>query len=166
MTSAPNGRLERTPGGHDLVVTRVFRAGVEDVWASITEPERTARWFGPWEGEAAPGHTVKVQMAFEEGTPWMDFRIDACDPPRRLAVSSVDEHGVWHVELVLAHENGRTELRLIHHLETTDGIGDVGPGWEYYLDMLAASRDGTPRPSFDDYFPAMKPHYEALRTEA
>ena len=95
MTNSPTGRLERTPGGGDLVVTRVFRAAVEDVWASITEPERTARWFGPWEGEAAPGRTVKVQMAYEEGAPWMDFRIDVCEPPRRLALSSAGESGGW-----------------------------------------------------------------------
>jgi len=38
----------------------------------------------------------------------------------------------------------------------------MGPGWEYYLDMLVAARDGTPAPVFDDYYPAMKPYYEAL----
>jgi uncharacterized protein YndB with AHSA1/START domain len=165
MTDSPTGRLEPTPDGTDLVLTRVFRAGVEDVWASITESDRTARWFGPWEGEAAPGRTVKVQMAHEEGAPWMDFRIDACDPPRRLAVSSAGESGVWHVELLLAYADGRTELRLVHHLETTDGIGEVGPGWEYYLDMLAAAREGTPGRDFTDYYPSMKPYYETLRTE-
>ena len=52
----------------------------------------------------------------------------------------------------------------MHHLDTTDGVGEMGPGWEYYLDMLVAARDGSPTPSFDDYYPAMKPYFEALPT--
>ncbi|GGT95339.1 hypothetical protein GCM10010177_62980 [Actinomadura citrea] len=37
--------------------------------------------------------------------------------------------------------------------------GEIGPGWEYYLDMLVAARDGSPEPDFDAYFPAMKPYF-------
>jgi hypothetical protein len=38
----------------------------------------------------------------------------------------------------------------------------VGPGWEYYLDNLVASRDGAPLPDFDDYYPAQAAYYESL----
>jgi uncharacterized protein YndB with AHSA1/START domain len=162
MTNPPMARLFPTADGRDLVLSRTFRAPIEDVWASVTESDRTARWFGPWEGDAAPGRTIKMQMAYEDQAPWMDVRIDACDPPRRLAVSATDEHGSWRLELLLEHADGRTELRLVHHLDTGDQIGDMGPGWEYYLDMLVASRDGSPTPKFDDYYPAMKPYYESL----
>jgi uncharacterized protein YndB with AHSA1/START domain len=160
MTSTPTAQLF----GTDLVLTRTFRAPVDDVWASVTEPDRTARWFGPWEGDAAPGRTIKVQMAYENPAGWMDMRIDACEPPRRLALSARDESGTWLIEVLLTERVGVTELRFVQHLETTEGIGEIGPGWEYYLDMLVASRDGTPRPSFDDYFPAMQPYFQALRT--
>lgn len=166
MTPIPTGRLFRTDAGSDLVLTRKFRALAEDVWACLTEPERTARWFGPWEGEAGPGRTVRVRMVFEEQTPWMEIRIDACDPPRRLAVSTVDEAGVWRLEVLLAEVDGDTELRLVHHLDTEEGLGEIGPGWEFYLDMLVASRDGTARPVFDDYYPSMKAYFEGLREEA
>ncbi|MEV8437273.1 SRPBCC family protein [Actinosynnema sp. NPDC051121] len=164
MTPTPTGRLFRTDMGSDLVITRTFRALADDVWASLTEPERTARWFGPWEGEAGPGRTVKVQMAFEEQEPWIEVRIDACDPPRRLALSMVDEAGTWRMELLLSEVDGVTELRLVHHLSTEEGIGEVGPGWEYYLDMLIASRTGAPLPTFDDYYPSQKAHFEAFTT--
>lgn len=164
MTPSPTGRLIRTAAGSDLVLTRTFRALADDVWASLTEPERTARWFGPWEGDAAPGRTVKVQMLFEEQEPWMELRIDACDPPRRLALSMVDEAGTWRLELLLSEVDGDTELRLVHHLSTEEGIGEVGPGWEYYLDMLVASRSGAPLPSFDDYYPSQKAYFEGLTT--
>ena len=69
MTPEPTGQLVPTPTGYDLILTRTYRAPVGDVWASVTEPERTARWFGPWRGEAAPGRTVEVQLVFEESAP-------------------------------------------------------------------------------------------------
>jgi uncharacterized protein YndB with AHSA1/START domain len=164
MISQPTGRLFATADGSELVVSRTFGAPIEDVWASVTESDRTARWFGAWEGDAAPGRMIKMQMAFEEQAPWFDVRIDACDPPRRLALTTIDESGKWRIELLLSHTDGRTELRLVHHLDTTDGVGEMGPGWEFYLDMLVAARDGSPAPSFDDYYPAMKSYFEALRT--
>lgn len=162
MSPVPTGRLSRTDTGLDLILTRVFQAPVEDVWASVTDPERTARWFGPWRGEGATGGTVQVQMAFEEERPWYDLRIEVCDPPRRLAVTMTDEWGVWRVEFLLSTVDGGTELRFIQHLDTDEGLADIGPGWEYYLDMLVASRSDAPRPDFDDYHPAMKSYFAEL----
>ncbi len=159
MSPKPTGRLV----GDDLVLTRTFRASIDDVWASLTDPARTARWFGPWRGDAAAGRTVQVQMVHEEGSPWMDMTIDACDPPRRLALSATDEHGAWHLEAELAESAGVTELRFTQHLTGTENVGEVGPGWEYYLDALVASRDGEQAPDFGDYYPAMKEHFEAQR---
>ncbi|SDI60001.1 SRPBCC family protein [Nonomuraea jiangxiensis] len=164
MNRLPTGELFRTDAGSDLVLTRSFRAPVEDVWASVTEPDRTARWFGPWEGDAAPGHMIKVRMLFEDQEPWIEMRVDACEPPRRLALSSTDEFGSWHVELLLSEAGGETLLRFVQHLDDEDQIGEVGPGWDYYLDMLVAARDGSPTPDFDTYYPAMKPYYVELST--
>jgi uncharacterized protein YndB with AHSA1/START domain len=159
MSPTPTGRLF----GHDLVLTRTFRAPIDDVWASLTDPARTARWFGPWEGDAAPGRPIKVQMVHEEGKPWMDMTIDACEAPRRLAISAGDEPDRWVLDMVLSESAGVTELRFTQHLTTTDGVGEVGPGWEYYLDTLVASRDEGPAPKWDDYYPAMKEHFETQR---
>ncbi len=164
MINPPAGGLFPTADGHDLILRRTFRAPIEDVWASVTESERTARWFGAWEGDAGPGQMIKMQMAYEDQAPWFDVRIDVCDPPRRLALSTTGESGSWRLEVLLSHADGQTELRFVHHLDTTEQIGEMGPGWEYYLDMLVASRDGLPTPSFDDYYPSMKPYYDALLT--
>ncbi|MEU9736639.1 SRPBCC family protein [Streptomyces sp. NPDC048002] len=162
MNPEPSGRLVPTPTGHDLILTRTYRAGVDDVWASVTESERTARWFGPWRGEAAPGRTIEVQMTFEESDAWIPVRVDACEAPHRLAVSTQDEAGAWSLELLLTEADGRTELRLVHHLTATGQLGEIGPGWEYYLDLLTVARTGGPRPGFEDYYPAQKAYFESL----
>ncbi|WP_017571325.1 SRPBCC family protein [Nocardiopsis halotolerans] len=165
MSTTPTGRLFAAGEGNELVLTRTFRAPADDVWRSVTEPERTARWFGPWEGEAGPGRTVRLQMAHEEGAPWCDLRVDACDPPHRLAVSMDDEAGVWPMELTLAESGGTTTLTLTHSLRAGAPLGEIGPGWEYYLDMLVASREGRDLPDFDDYHPAQKAYFEGLVPE-
>jgi uncharacterized protein YndB with AHSA1/START domain len=159
VSPTPTGRLF----GDDLILTRSFRAPIDDVWASLTEPDRTARWFGTWKGDAAPGRPVQVQMALEEGAPWMDMTIDACEPPRRLALSAVDDYGAWHLELTLAEAAGVTELTFTQHLTGEENVGEVGPGWEFYLDALVASREDRPLPDFGDYFPSMREHFEAQR---
>ena len=159
MSPTPTGRLF----GNDLVLTRTFRAPVADVWASLTDPERTARWFGPWQGDTGPGRPIKVQMVHEEGQPWMDMTIDACEPPRRLGLSAGAGDDRWLLEMELTEHDGVTELRFTQHLSTTEAVGEVGPGWEYYLDALAAARDGRPQPDFGDYYPAQKAYFEAQR---
>jgi uncharacterized protein YndB with AHSA1/START domain len=163
MSPPPTGKLIPTDAGRDLVLTRTLRAGIEDVWASITESERTARWFASWSGEAGPGKTIRYKMSFEgEDAPEADMRIDACEPPHHLAVSTVDEHGSWHLEARLAEADGETVLTLTHHLDDGVDVGSTGPGGEYYLDNLVSSRDGTPLPDFNDYFPAQQAYYEGL----
>ena len=59
MNPKPTGRLR----GDDLVLTRTFRAPLDDVWTSVTASESTARWFGPWE-RVEGDKKIRIQMAF------------------------------------------------------------------------------------------------------
>lgn len=163
MSPIPTGRLLQTRRGRDLVLTRTFRAGIEEVWASVTEPERTARWFGRWEGDSGPGRSVRLTMGFEAGAEPCDVLIEECDPPRRLVVSLDDAAGAWLMAVDLIERDGSTELRLTHHLDDSADVASTGPGWEYYLDNLVAAHVGEPLPSWDDYYPAQKAHYEQLK---
>ena len=155
MKPKPTGHID----GNDLILTRVFHAPIDDVWTSITKSESTARWFGPWEGEAGPGNVVRLQLVHEKGQPWTEVRIEECEAPRRLNLAMTDEFGTWRIELTLTQAADVTELRFVQHLSDRELAGDVGPGWEYYLDMLVAAREGKALPSFDDYYPAQKAHY-------
>jgi uncharacterized protein YndB with AHSA1/START domain len=164
MSLEPSGRLIATGVGRDLVLSRTFAAGIEDVWASITEPERTARWIASWTDEAGPGKTIKTRWLFEEGAPESEMLIEACEPPRRLAVRTDDEYGLWRLEASLEQAGELTTLELVHHLDERAEPRSIGPGWEYYLDMLGASRAGNPLPEYDDYL-VLQPHYEQLAPE-
>lgn len=157
MSPEPTGHLD----GNELIITRTFSACVDEVWASVTQPEQTALWFGRWEGEAGPGKVVRLQMLHEKGQPWSDVQIEECAAPNRLVVAMKDDYGDWRIELTLTRVGAATQLRFVQVLSDRTMAGEVGPGWEYYLDMLVAAREGKPLPSFDDYYPAQKAHYMA-----
>ncbi|RKS72277.1 uncharacterized protein YndB with AHSA1/START domain [Actinomadura pelletieri DSM 43383] len=165
MTPTPTGRLLATATGADLQLTRRFTTTIEDVWASITEPERTARWFAHWSGEGGAGTIAKLTLTHEEGQPQSDLTIIACEPPRRLEVEAVDEYGRWHLEARLAEADGVTTLTFVHHLDPDTDASTTGPGWEYYLDRLTAVISGGPEPSFDDYYPGQAAYYKGLTAE-
>lgn len=155
MCPKPTGHVS----GNDLILTRTFRAPIDDVWTSVTRSESTALWFGRWEGEAGAGKTVRLQLLHEKSQPWTDVLIEECAAPHRLVVVMKDDAGAWRIELTFTQKGDETELQLLQTLSDPKLAGDVGPGWEYYLDMLVAARAGKPLPSFSDYYPSQKAHY-------
>ena len=154
MNPKPNGRIR----GTDLVLTRAFRAPIDDVWTSVTHPDSTARWFGRWEGQGGAGQDIRVQMGFEKGAPWMDAHIEACEAPRNFLVTT--KMG-WRMELTLTQSGDTTTLEFVHHQINPKEVGEVGPGWEYYLDNLVAARANEPLPTFEMYYPSQKDYYLA-----
>ncbi len=173
MSPRPSGRVLRGPDGWDIALSRDVSDTVPNVWRDVTDPARTALWFGPWDGEGREGGIVAVRLAFEDGAPTSELRIDACDPGRRLAVTMLDDYGEWRLELLLESAEGSTDttrLTLVQHLgddeaAVADMVASVGPGWEYYLDMLVAARSGSALPEFDDYYPSQSAYYAAQVTQ-
>lgn len=159
MSPQPTGLVVPTSEGADLILTRTFRATIDDVWKSVTDPDRTARWFGRWEGDAGPGKYVTLHLGFEKDAPPGRVLIETCRPPHALAISMKDDFGHWRLELSLSQTGDVTTLTFVQHLTDTTSVGDTGPGWEYYLDMLIASRDGNPLPRFGDYYPAQRDYF-------
>ena len=149
MTRTPTGRIDREGEQWVLTLQREFRAPIEDVWASVTESERLARWIGTWTGDPTSGR-VAFTMTAEGATEPEEMEIRACVPPRLLEVTLVESEGV-------------TTLTFTQPDLDLDDAESVGPGWEYYLDRLAATETGTDLTAIDferDYYPAMLEHYQ------
>lgn len=136
ITGAP----ETIDGQDHLVLTRTFRAPIQDVWAALTESERLGRWFATWTGDPSTGR-VQVTWAFEEDMPTEPYLVEVCEEPTRLRVRNEndDPTQVWTLDLRLAEEAGVTTLRFAQVLTDRSLVTDVGPGWEYYLDRLEES---------------------------
>lgn len=160
MTPTPTGRVETTEVGRDLILERVLPGSIDDAWASLTESDRLARWYATWTGDARVGGTVTLSFVAEEGDATSEAQIVACDPPTHLAVRTQDQGSTWLLEATLtALGPARTQLRFVHHLDAETNAEEVGPGWEYYLDRLAAALAGEAMPDWDDYWPGLAAAY-------
>lgn len=172
MSSTPTGRRETRDFGEAVVLDRRFRAPVEDVWASLTEPARLQRWVGTWSGDPASGEVVFRMTAEGEEAPEEPLTILECRPPHVLRTQvrvagdgTGDSEQLWHWELALEESDGMTTLTFAQSTAGDVPVSDVGPGWEYYLDRLVVDRDGGDVATVDwarDYYPAMKEHYTQL----
>ena len=150
------GRRQTHDGKEVLVLERRFRAGIDDVWAAVTDPVRMQRWIGTWSGDPVSGSIAFRMTAEGDDVPEEVYDIDVCEPPRRFAVRSREaapfsEDGSgprvhWALRLQLSEAYGLTTLTFVQALADgslgTDMAARVGPGWEYYLDRLVAAMDG------------------------
>lgn len=165
-TTTATGHKEQRHGQPYLVMTREFRAPVDDVWAAVTESDRLARWIGTWSGDPAEGK-VLFQMRYEgDDASSEEFIIDECDPPHRLAITTEAPYEAdqvtWHLELDLAETDGVTTLTFAQSVPDPAMAESVGPGWDYYLDRMVVAESGGDVAAvvFDDYYPALSGHYK------
>lgn len=80
-------------------------------------------------------------MAYEEGKPWLDGTIERCSAPHVLTIRTRSAYGEKRLSFKLAEASGTTTLELVHHDVNRKAMRELGPGWEYYLDMLVAARE-------------------------
>jgi uncharacterized protein YndB with AHSA1/START domain len=158
----PTGRVADGPLGREIQLTRQFRAPIDAVWASMTESERLERWIGRWEGDPRTGRVDFYMTAEGEDPPAEEYRIEVCEPPHRFAGTTSVGEDQWRLRFELSESDGVTTLLFAQAM--VDDLGNVGPGWEYYLDRLdAALGDGdVAAVSWDAYYPAMRAHYDGL----
>ena len=139
------GQVTEVPEGVQVQVRRSGPDPIEDVWAALTESDRTARWIGTYEGERRVGGSGTLTMTHEEQSVGEPMRIVECDPPRRLVVEWESEQA-WRIQLDLAVEQDRTVLLFTQVFAPGTDAGDYVLGWHWYLDKLGAEVTGAPGP--------------------
>ncbi|MFI5952382.1 SRPBCC domain-containing protein [Cryptosporangium sp. NPDC051539] len=162
MTTGPLGEARTDDDGTGtLVFHRTFPDPIEDVWATLTDSDRLARWYGHYEGTGGTGGTVELTITGEvdaggkEGDP-VTVSILECVPPHRLVVEMAPEgEGTWHLAATLSEHAGGTTLLFEQRLPAgfPYPASEVEPGWRWYLDRLVAAVAGDPMPPWKSYAP-------------
>jgi uncharacterized protein YndB with AHSA1/START domain len=154
--TTPTGALTTLDGRRRrLVFRRVLADPVDAVWSAVTESDRLGRWFGTYTGTGRVGGTVELLMTAAEdagGQP-SSVAILECAPPERLVVEVTDAGASesWRIAVTLSPEGDGTVLVFDQLVPAGMRPADVGPGWHWYLDRLAASLHGAPMPDWDGY---------------
>lgn len=158
----PTGCVHATPQGRQLTIERTYRARIEDVWASFTEPERVVRWYGIIDGVQSPGSTITITMTAEEGAPTEQARIIECDPPRKFLIETAGMGDPWQLQVELEEIGDQTKMTFTQRLSDDLDTADIGPGWEFYADRHDAAFNDNPMPDWadDNYQTILGPHYK------
>ncbi|WP_022894655.1 SRPBCC family protein [Agromyces subbeticus] len=159
---APTGVIADGPLGQELQLTRRYRVPIDAVWAAMTESERLERWIGRWEGDPRTGRVDFYMTAEGDDVAAEEYRIEVCEPPHRFAGTTSVGDDRWRLRFELSEADGVTTL--VFAQAVVDDLGNVGPGWEYYLDRLevALGEGDAATVAWDAYFPAMRTYYDGL----
>jgi uncharacterized protein YndB with AHSA1/START domain len=162
MTAKATGHYTLKPDGLYLQFDRLFHAPIEDVWFSLTNPTAMQAWIGTYTGRPETGG-IRFRMTFEgDAGEWQNVGILECDPPHRFLAHSGEGATAMRVFCHLREAGGMTTLTFGQRLANPTEAATMGPGWDYYLDRLAASRLGRELPDWDQYYPALAEHYQEL----
>jgi len=161
----PTGTAGDGPRGREVQITRRWQAEPGAVWEAFTVPERLELWIGRWEGDPRRGTITFFMTAEGEDVEGEECTVVECEPPRSVTLDTSVGDQVWHLRFTVDHDPSEGITTVVFAQLLADGdMGDVGPGWEYYLDRLGAVLDGQDAQSisFEDYHPSMSAYYAAL----
>lgn len=154
-----SGRRQRVGDEEQVVWQRTVVAPLEDVWRTLTDPQRLETWIGTWSGDPASGRIEFRMTAEGEDAPAEPQLVEACEPPTHFRVRSdaPDPAQAWTLDVALAEDDGVTTLRFAQVVTPELPLDMIGPGWEYYLDRFVAAQTGHDIGEIDwaDYEPLM-----------
>lgn len=147
--TTPRGTVIRDDEGMRLEFVRIYPDPIDRVWRAVTDPDELAVWFGTWRGDPSTG-TIEVSPLEGDGS-FEPAELVVCDPPRQVSIVLTSADGPWPLTVTLSEVEGGTELVFVHRLAEPYDATSVGPGWQYFLDRLAATLASTPMPDGEDW---------------
>ena len=80
------GSLRSADGMGVVRIEDRYDTAIDDLWSALTDPDRLARWHGKVEGDLRPGGAFRVYLEADDVE--STGRVEACEPPRRLRVTT------------------------------------------------------------------------------
>jgi uncharacterized protein YndB with AHSA1/START domain len=165
------GRLRSADGKGVVRIEDRYDTDIEDLWSALTDPGRLARWYGQVEGDLRPGGHFREHV--EDSDIDAIGRIEVCEPPRRLQVTSreTDEsylrgNGVPPfdevIEATLTADGDQTILVIEVRGMPLDKIAFYGAGWQIHAENLAADLAGHERGDIEARWAELVPPYQSL----
>ena len=159
------GSLRSADGKGVVRMEDRFDTDIHDLWLTLTDPRRLARWIGDIEGDLRLGGEFRFRFfaSGSEGT----GRVEACEPPRRLlltmALGQPDEDVI---EATLTADGGQTILVWEERGMPLDLLAAYGAGVQIHVEDLAAHVAGSERRDAQARWGELQPAYEELAANA
>jgi uncharacterized protein YndB with AHSA1/START domain len=165
------GSLRSADGVGVVRIEDRYDTDIDDLWAAITDPDRLARWHGQVEGDLRPGGEFRVYIEADDIE--RTGRVEACEPPRRLLVTSRETDESYRkgqgvppfdaiLEATLTPDGDQTVLVIEVQGMPLDKIAFYGAGWQIHAENLAAHIAGRERGDTEARWGQLVPPYQDL----
>jgi uncharacterized protein YndB with AHSA1/START domain len=168
------GNLRSAAGMGIVRVEDRFDTDIGGLWSALTDPGRLARWYGQVEGDLRPGGRFRLYLESDgwDGT----GQIEACEPPRRLVVTTRESHESWAkghgappfdeaIEATLTADGDQSILVIEVQGLPLDKIAFYGAGWQIHVENLAAYLAGRERDDSEARWDELVPVYQDLAAD-
>ena len=165
------GTLRSADGNGAVRIEDRCDTTIDDLWSALTDPSRLARWYGQVEGDLRPGGEFRLYSESDD----VDAagRVEACEPPRRLLVTTreTDEsylrgQGVppydQRIEATLTPAGDQTILVIDVQGMPLDKVAFYGAGWQIHAENLGAYLAGRDRGDTEARWDELVPPYQDL----
>jgi uncharacterized protein YndB with AHSA1/START domain len=167
------GSLRSEDGTGIACIEDRFDTDIDDLWSALTDPDRLARWYGMVEGDLRSGGEFRL---FLESDGWDGTgRVEACEPPRRLLVTTRESDESWRKGRgappfdnaigVTLTDGDQTVLVIEVRGMPLDKIAFYGAGWQIHAENLAAYLAGRDRGDIEARWDELVPAYQALAAD-
>ena len=165
------GSLRSADGKGVVRIEDRYDTDIDDLWSALTDPGRLARWYGQVEGDLRPGGEFRlyIEAADLDST----GRVEACEPPRRLLVTTRETDESWQkgqgvppydetIEATLTADGDQTILVIEVRGMPLDKVAFYGAGWQIHAENLAAYLAGRERGDTEARWDELVPPYQDL----
>jgi uncharacterized protein YndB with AHSA1/START domain len=168
------GSLRAADGKGVVHIEDRYDTDIDDLWSALTDPGRLARWHAQVEGDLRPGGQFRL---YNESDDWDGTgRVEACEPPRRLLVTTRETDESWRkgrglppygqtIEATLTADGEQTILVVEVRGMPLDAIAYYGAGWQIHAESLAAYLAGREHGATETRWDALVPSYQDLAAD-
>jgi uncharacterized protein YndB with AHSA1/START domain len=168
------GSLRAADGKGVVHIEDRYDTDIDDLWSALTDPGRLACWHAQVEGDLRPGGQFRL---YNESDDWDGTgRVEACEPPRRLLVTTRETDESWRkgrgvppydqtIEATLTADGEQTILVVEVRGMPLDAIAYYGAGWQIHAESLAAYLAGREHGDTKARWDALVPSYQDLAAD-
>ena len=168
------GSLRAASGRGVVRIEDRYDTDIDDLWTALTAPSRLVRWYAEVQGDLRPGAEFRLYV---ESDDWDGTgRVEACEPPRRLLVTTRETDESWQkgrgvppfdetIEATLTADGDQTTLVIEVQGMPLDTIAYYGAGWQIHAENLAAYLAGRERRDSETRWDELVPRYQDLAAE-
>jgi uncharacterized protein YndB with AHSA1/START domain len=165
------GSLRSADGKGVVRIEDRYDTNIEDLWSALTDPRRLEGWHGQVEGDLRPGGEFRLYLESDDVE--STGRVEACEPPRRLLVTTRETDESWRrgqgvppfdttIEATLTADGGQTILAIEARGMPLNAIAFFGAGWQIHAENLAAYLAGRKRGDTEARWDELVPPYQDL----